>query len=105
MRHVSRVPVQIVDRNTVDVYWTPHDSEWQLVKNAESAGQQLPIAIALGGDTAVTFAAGSPLPPFVDPLVFAGFLRRQNVNVISGRSIETLVPADAEIVLEGMIDP
>ena len=105
VRHVSRVPVQIVDRNTVDVYWTPHDSEWQLVERAVKSGQQLPMAIALGGDPVVTFAAGAPLPPFIDPLVLAGFLQRKNVNVIPGRSVETLVPADAEIILEGMIDP
>ena len=105
IRHVSRVPVQIVDQNTVHVYWTPHDSEWQLVEHAAKSGQQLPLAIALGGDPIVTFAAGAPLPPYIDPLVFAGFLRRKNVSVIPGRSVETQVPADAEIVLEGMIDP
>ncbi|NQV27013.1 MAG: UbiD family decarboxylase [Rhodopirellula sp.] len=105
IRHVSRVPVQIVDRNTVRVYWTPHDSEWQLVERAAKAGQQLPLAIALGGDPIVTFVAGSPLPPIVDPLVFAGFLRRKNVRVVSGRSVATQVPADAEIILEGMVDP
>jgi 4-hydroxy-3-polyprenylbenzoate decarboxylase len=105
IRHVSRVPVQIVDRNTVQVYWTPHDSEWQLVERAAKTGQQLSLAIALGGDPVVTFAAGAPLPPYIDPLVFAGFLRRKNVRVIPGRSVETQVPADAEIVLEGMIDP
>jgi 4-hydroxy-3-polyprenylbenzoate decarboxylase len=105
IRHVSRVPIQIVDRNTVQVYWTPHDSEWQLVERAAKAGQQLSLAIALGGDPIVTFAAGAPLPPYIDPLVFAGFLRRKNVRVIPGRSVETQVPADAEIVLEGMIDP
>ncbi|MFT5092906.1 MAG: 4-hydroxy-3-polyprenylbenzoate decarboxylase [Planctomycetaceae bacterium] len=105
IRHVSRVPVQIVDQNTVHVYWTPHDPEWQLVEHAAKSGQQLPLAIALGGDPILTFAAGAPLPPYIDPLVFAGFLRRKNVSVIPGRSVETQVPADAEIVLEGMIDP
>lgn len=105
IRHVSRVPIQIVDQNTVNVYWTPRDSEWQLVERAAKAGQQLPMAIALGGDPIVTFAAGAPLPPLIDPLVFAGFLQRKNVSVIPGRSVETQVPADAEIVLEGMIDP
>lgn len=105
IRHVSRVPIQIVDRNTVDVYWTPRDSEWQLVERSVKSGQQLPMAIALGGDPIVTFAAGAPLPPFIDPLVFAGFLQRKNVSVISGRSVETLVPADAEIILEGIVDP
>lgn len=105
IRHVSRVPVQIVDQNTVLVYWTPHDREWQLVQKAAQAGQQLPLAIALGGDPVLTFAAGAPLPPFVDPLVFAGFLRNRKVDVVQGRSVTTQVPADAEIILEGMIDP
>lgn len=105
MRHVSRVSIQIVDLNTVHIYWTPHDAEWSLVEQAARDGQQLPLAIALGGDPVITFAAGVPLPPFVDPLVFAGFLRQQNVNVIAGRSVATRVPADAEIILEGMIDP
>ena len=105
IRRVSRVPVQILDRNTVLVYWTPRNPEWQLVQNAAKTGQQLSMAIALGGDPVLTFAAGAPLPPFVDPLVFAGFLRRQNVSVIPGRSVEIQVPADAEIILEGMTDP
>jgi 4-hydroxy-3-polyprenylbenzoate decarboxylase len=105
IRHVSRAPIQIVDRNTVLVYWTPHDSEWQLVERAAKSGQQLSMAVALGGDPVLIFAAGAPLPPFVDSLVFAGFLRKKNVSVISGRSVDTQVPADAEIILEGMVDP
>ncbi|MDA1166328.1 MAG: UbiD family decarboxylase [Planctomycetota bacterium] len=105
IRHVSRVPVQIVDRNTVLVYWTSHDPEWQLVEKAARQGQQSSLAVALGGDPVLTFAAGAPLPPFVDPLVFAGFLRSRNVNVVSGRSVTTQVPADAEIILEGLVDP
>jgi 4-hydroxy-3-polyprenylbenzoate decarboxylase len=105
IRHVSRVPVQVVDQNTVLVYWTAHDPEWQLVQKAARGGQQLSLAIALGGDPVLTFAAGAPLPPFVDPLVFAGFLRNWKVDVAQGRSVTTQVPADAEIILEGMIDP
>lgn len=105
LRHVSRVPIQIVDRNTVLVYWTPHDPEWQLVQRASADGRQLPVAMALGGDPALIFAAGAPLPPFVDTLVFAGFLRKKNVDVIRGRSIPTQIPANAEIVLEGTVDP
>lgn len=105
IRHVSRVPVQIVDRNTVLVYWTPHGSEWHFARKCQGLNQQLPIAIALGGDPVLTLAASAPLPPFVDPLVFAGFIRQANVEVTAGRSVDVRVPANAEIVLEGMIDP
>ncbi|MBI1311692.1 UbiD family decarboxylase [bacterium] len=104
-RFGSRVPVQIADRNTVLIRWTPHDAEWHLVKEAAAAGQQLPVAIVLGGDPVLTFAAGLPLPDFVDPLVIAGFLRQKGVAVAKGRSIDLLVPANAEIILEAVIDP
>ena len=104
-RFGSRVPVQIVDRNTVLIHWTPHDGEWHLVKEAAANGQPLPVAIALGGDPVLTFAAGLPLPDFVDPLVIAGFLRQKSVAVTKARSSDMLVPANAEIVLEALIDP
>jgi 4-hydroxy-3-polyprenylbenzoate decarboxylase len=101
----SRVPVQIVDRNTVLIRWTPHDAEWHLVKEAAEHGQSLPVAIVLGGDPVLTFAAGLPLPDFVDPLVIAGFLRQKSVALTKARSADMLVPANAEIVLEALIDP
>ncbi len=104
-RHVSSVPIQIKDRSSCWVHWTPHDCEWQLIDEYRSRGQQMPIAIAIGGDPVLTYVAGTPLPAFVDPLVFAGFLRRQNVEVATARSIALQVPANAEFILEGVIDP
>lgn len=104
-RSATRVPVQIRDRNTVTIHWTPHDEGWHLIEDYRKRGQQMPVAIALGGDPAVTFAASAPLPAHVDPLVFAGFLRKASVGVTTARSVDIEVPADAEIVLEGLIDP
>jgi 4-hydroxy-3-polyprenylbenzoate decarboxylase len=104
-RFGSRVPVQIADRNTVLIRWTPHDAEWHLVKGAAANGQRLPVAIVLGGDPVLTLAAGLPLPEFVDPLVIAGFLRQKSVAVTKARSADMFVPANAEIVLEALIDP
>jgi len=105
LRLGSRVPVQIVDRNTVLTRWTPHDAEWHLANEAAANGQPLPVAIVLGGDPVLTFAVGLPLPDFVDPLVIAGFLRQKSVAVTKARSADMLVPANAEIVLEALIDP
>lgn len=104
-RRATRVPVQIRDRNTVAIHWTPHDEAWHLLEDYRKRGQQMPVAIALGGDPAVTYAASAPLPSHVDPLVFAGFLRKGAVGVTAARSVDIEVPADAEIVLEGLIDP
>ena len=104
-RIVSRVPVQIHDRNTVYVHWTPHDEAWQILDGFRQRGQQMPVAIVLGGDPVLTYTASAPLPPHIDPLVFAGFLRREGVTVSPARSIEVHIPASAEIILEGLIDP
>jgi 4-hydroxy-3-polyprenylbenzoate decarboxylase len=62
-------------------------------------------SIALGSDPLLTLAASAPLPPYADRLTFAGFLRRSSVELAAGRSIDTLVPADAEIILECLVNP
>lgn len=64
----------------------------------------LHVAVALGGDPAYTFSAISPLPPGLDEMAFAGFLRRKNAELVPCKTIDMKVPADAEIVLEGYVD-
>ncbi len=63
------------------------------------------IAVALGGDPALTFAAIAPLPPGIDEMLFAGFLRRESVRMVKAKTVDLMVPADAEIILEGYVDP
>jgi len=65
----------------------------------------MPVAIALGGDPALIYAASAPLPPAVDEVVFAGWLRGSGVEMVACRTIDLEVPAQAEIVLEGYVDP
>jgi len=104
-RLVSRVPVQVRDAASCYIHWTPHSREWQLLDNYRKRGCQMPVAIALGGDPLLTYAAAAPLPPHVDPFVFAGFLRRQPMEITRARSVDLRIPAHAEVVLEGTIDP
>lgn len=70
----------------------------------EKPGKRLEVAIALGCDPAVTYAATAPLPPEIDELVFAGFLRRSPVRLVKCVSVDLEVPANAEIILEGYVD-
>jgi len=65
----------------------------------------MPVAIALGGDPASIYAASAPLPPTIDEFLFAGFLRREPVRLAKAVTSDLEVPAEAEIVLEGYIDP
>jgi len=63
------------------------------------------VAVALGGDPALTYAASAPLPPGVDEVVFAGWLRGSGVEMVKCRTVDLEVPAHAEFVLEGWVDP
>src|SRR5262249_43358290 len=61
--------------------------------------------VAIGSDPAVCFAAIMPLPPDVDEMILAGFLRGEPVKMVRAKTVDVLVPANAEIVLEGWVDP
>ena len=71
---------------------------------ADKPGKRLEVAVALGCDPAITFAATAPLPPEIDEFVFAGFLRRSPVRLAKCITVDLEVPATAEIVIEGYVD-
>lgn len=74
--------------------------------NEESwrATNRLEVAIAIGSDPAVTYSATAPLPPDIDELLFAGFLRQSPVRLARCKTIDLEVPTNAEIVIEGYVD-
>ena len=102
---VGQVPLQIIGKDRVAVHWTTRDEELGILEQCRKSQRQVPVAIVLGGDPLLAYAASVPLPPNTDGWTFAGFLRQANVDVILCRTIEALVPADAEIVIEGMLNP
>ena len=73
----------------------------------EYAGRQarMPVAVVIGGDPAVHLAAAASMPSAVDPLGLAGLLREKPLDAVACRSIDLLVPAESDIVIEGHIDP
>ena len=76
-----------------------HAEAWRLQR------EPMPVAIAVGGDPATLFAATLPLPPFLDEFTFAGLLRESPVELVCCRTSNLPVPAGAELVIEGYIDP
>ena len=65
----------------------------------------MPVAVALGGDPALTYSATAPLPDNIDEFLLAGFLRKQKVELVKCYSQDIEVPAEADIIIEGYIDP
>ncbi|HQA07459.1 MAG TPA: menaquinone biosynthesis decarboxylase [Syntrophomonadaceae bacterium] len=104
-RNVGMYRMQVFDSKTTGMHWhTHHDGAAIYRKNCQQ-GKPTEVAIALGGDPAITYAATAPLPPGIDELLFAGFLRKKPVELVKCKTVDLEVPADAEIVLEGYVDP
>lgn len=101
-RNVGMYRVQLFDRNTCGMHWQMHKTG---MRHMEESGAKIEVCVALGGDPAITFSAISPLPPGIDEMMFAGFLRRESVRMVKAKTVDVMVPADAEIVLEGYVDP
>ena len=104
-RNVGMYRVQVLGKNELAMHWQRHKvgaAHWRAMAER---GERMPVAVALGGDPASIYAASAPLPPTIDEFLFAGFLRREPVRLAKAVTSDLEVPAEAEIVLEGYIDP
>jgi 4-hydroxy-3-polyprenylbenzoate decarboxylase len=106
-RNVGMYRLQVFDERTLGMHWQTHKGSAEHHRVAESitSARPMDVAIALGGDPALIYAASAPLPPGVDEVVFAGWLRGRGVEMVRGLTVDLEVPANAEIVLEGRVDP
>ncbi|MEO6990534.1 MAG: menaquinone biosynthesis decarboxylase [Candidatus Baltobacteraceae bacterium] len=100
-QNVGMYRIQIYDTRTTGMHWQRHK---QGRAHASKWGRRVPIAIAIGADPAITYAASAPLPPGIDEIAFAGFLRGRSVRMVRALTVDLKVPADAEFVLEGEVD-
>jgi 4-hydroxy-3-polyprenylbenzoate decarboxylase len=104
-RNCGMYRLQIYDRNTTGMHWHLHHDSARIFQDRRKAGERTEVAVALGGDPATMFAPAVPLPPGIDEMVFAGFVRKESVEMVRCVSVDLEVPAHAEIVLEGWVDP
>lgn len=104
-RNLGMYRVQVLDRNMTAMHWQRHKTGARHFEKAKQLGRRLDVAIVLGGDPALTYAATAPLPEGIDEYAFTGFLRRESVEVVRCKTVDLDVPAEADIVIEGYIDP
>jgi 4-hydroxy-3-polyprenylbenzoate decarboxylase len=104
-RNYGLYRLQIFDEATTGMHWQSmkggRGHHWE----AERRGEALPVAVVLGGDPIMMLAAILPLPEDMDELAFAGFLRGAPTRMVKGRTIPIPVPADADIIIEGIVPP
>jgi len=104
-RNVGMYRLQVFDQRTTGMHWHRHKGGAWHYRVAESRGERLPVAVALGADPATIYAATAPLPEDLDEIIFAGFLRQEPVEMVPCVSVPLLVPAASQIVLEGYVEP
>jgi 4-hydroxy-3-polyprenylbenzoate decarboxylase len=105
IRNVGTYRMQVYDERTTGMHWQRHKGGAQHYRVAERVGRRLPVSVALGADPALPFAATAPMPEGLDELLLAGFLRRERVELVKCVTNDLEVPANAQIVLEGYVDP
>jgi 4-hydroxy-3-polyprenylbenzoate decarboxylase len=104
-RNVGMYRLQVYDDQTLGMHWQIHKGSAEHQRLAEERKEPMEVAIALGGDPCAIYSGSAPLPPGIDEMVFAGWLRGSGVPMVPCKTVHVDVPAEAEIVLEGWVDP
>ena len=104
-RNTGMYRLQVFDDKTLGMHWQRHKGGAEHFRQAAVRAERMPVAIALGPDPSLIYAASAPLPPEVDELMLAGFIRKKSVEMVRCVSIDMEVPASSQIVLEGYVDP
>jgi 4-hydroxy-3-polyprenylbenzoate decarboxylase len=94
--------MQLFDKSTTAMHFHPHKDG---ARHFRRSRERLPVAVAIGSDPSVCFAGTLPLPPDMDEILFAGLVRQEAVRMVKCETVDLEVPANAEIVLEGYLDP
>jgi len=101
--NIGMYRVQLLGRRRLAMHWHMHHDGARHWRSWKKRGQRMPVAIALGGESVLPFAAIAPLPPGISELLFAGFLSGRGIPMVRGRTVPVRVPANAEIVIEGWV--
>jgi 4-hydroxy-3-polyprenylbenzoate decarboxylase len=104
-RNVGTYRLQVFDDQTLGMHWQTHKGSAEHHREAERQARPMEVAVAVGGDPATIYTGTAPLPPGIDEIVFAGWLRGSGVEMVKCKTIDLEVPAHAEIILEGYVDP
>lgn len=105
IRNVGMYRMQVFDKKLTGMHWHKHKVGARHFNEYKKLGKKMPVAVALGGDPAYTYAAISPVPDNIDEFLLAGFLRKKKVELVKCITQDIEVPNDADIIIEGYVDP
>jgi len=103
--HTGIYRLQQYGPDTLGMHFQVHRVGANNYRKWAARGERMPIAAVIGADPATVFSGLAPVPEGISNFVFAGFLRGEPVELVPARSVDLEVPANAEVVLEGYVDP
>jgi len=104
-RNVGLYRMQVLDKTSTAMHWQIHKVGARHYQRYKELGKKIPVAVAIGGQPSLTYSATAPLPDQVDEFMFAGFLQNASVDMVFCLTNDLMVPASADFILEGYIDP
>ena len=105
-RNVGMYRMQVFGPTLTAMHWHKHKVSAKHFNEYKKLGKRMPVAVALGGDPVYAYSATAPLPENVDEYMLAGFLRKKKVELVKCiTQPEVEVPADADFIIEGHVDP
>lgn len=103
--NVGMYRMQVLDKNSTGMHWQRHKTGANHFEAWKKTGKRMPVSVALGGDPVYTYAATAPLPENINEYILAGFLRKKKVRMVKCLTNDLYVPYDADIIIEGYVDP
>jgi len=104
-RNCGMYRMQLFDERTAGMHWQTHKQGAEHYRRMQHHGhKRMDVAVAIGADPATMYSAILPLPPDLDEMMIAGFLRQSPVEMVKCQTNDLEVPANAEIVLEGYVE-
>ena len=104
-RNLGMYRMQVYDSQSTGMHWQLQKVAARHGRRYYENGERMPVAVFMGGDPVYPFCATAPMPDGLDEFLLAGYLRRKSVEMIQCETCDLEVPANADIVIEGYIDP
>jgi len=104
-RNIGMYRMQVYDERNTGMHWQLQKVGARHGRRYYETGTRMPVAVFLGGDPVFTFCATAPLPDGLDEFMLAGYLRKQAVELVKCETNDLEVPANADFIIEGYVDP
>ena len=105
IRNLGVYRMQVLDKTHAIMHWQKHKRGAHHYDMKKDAGQKIEVAVVIGADPATVYSAVAPVPEGLDKYLFAGIVRKTGIKTVKCKTVDLEVPANAEIVLEGYVDP